>query len=112
MIRITAKTPGFRRGGIAHPATATEYADNRFTAKELKILQEDPELIVEILEGGNSAGPGNQSRMNAKDTVELVKTLDDPEELNKLATENSDRKSVTDAITKRLAELAAAAAAE
>lgn len=47
MIRITSKTDGFRRGGIAHSATPTDYPDDRFSEEELKILKDEPELIVE-----------------------------------------------------------------
>lgn len=50
MIRITAKQDGFRRGGMAHPATPTEYPDSKFTKKELENLQAEPMLVVEVLE--------------------------------------------------------------
>lgn len=49
MIRITAKAAGFRRCGVAHPAIATDYPDNRFTAKELAALKAEPMLVVEEL---------------------------------------------------------------
>ncbi len=45
-IIITCKKPGFRRCGIAHPAGPVEYPDKRFTDKELKMLMEEPMLIV------------------------------------------------------------------
>ncbi|OPY15616.1 MAG: hypothetical protein A4E66_00020 [Syntrophus sp. PtaB.Bin001] len=47
MIRITSKQEGFRRCGMAHPATATEYPSDKFSKKELEILKGEPTLIVE-----------------------------------------------------------------
>lgn len=47
MIRITSKQAGFRRAGIAHPETATDYPDGRFTAAELDQLRAEPMLVVE-----------------------------------------------------------------
>jgi hypothetical protein len=51
MIRIKSKRANFRRCGVAHPATWTEYPDDRFTAKELKRLKADPMLTVVIVQG-------------------------------------------------------------
>lgn len=50
MIRITAKQPNFRRAGIAHSVTPTEYPDNHFTAEQLAALKAEPMLVVEIVE--------------------------------------------------------------
>ncbi len=47
MIRITAKKDGFRRCGVAHQTTPTEYADDRFTKEELRLLSAEPMLVVE-----------------------------------------------------------------
>jgi hypothetical protein len=47
MIRITSRQDGFRRCGVAHPATATEYPSGKFSKKELEILKGEPMLIVE-----------------------------------------------------------------
>lgn len=56
-IRITAKRAGFRRSGIAHPAVATDYPDERFSAEELERLQAEPMLVVEVIGGeGKPAG--------------------------------------------------------
>ena len=49
MIRITAKAEGFRRAGVAHPATPTEYADDAFTAAQLAQLKAEPMLTVEVI---------------------------------------------------------------
>lgn len=56
-IRITSKRADFRRCGIAHPAVATDYPDERFSAEELERLQAEPMLVVEVIEGkGKPAG--------------------------------------------------------
>ncbi len=49
MIRITAKTDGFRRCGVAHPAAPAEYPNDRFSVKELAQLKAEPQLVVEEL---------------------------------------------------------------
>ena len=49
MIRIISKYHNFRRCGIAHPKEATEYSDDRFSVKELKILKAEPMLTVEVI---------------------------------------------------------------
>lgn len=46
MIIITSKQDGFRRCGIAHPATPVEYPDDRFTEEELAELSSEPKLVV------------------------------------------------------------------
>lgn len=48
MIRITAKVPGFRRCGVAHPAEATDYPNEAFTKEQLAVLQAEPMLAVEV----------------------------------------------------------------
>lgn len=47
MLRITALKDGFRRCGVAHSATATDHADDRFSKKELAELKAEPMLLVE-----------------------------------------------------------------
>jgi len=46
MITITSKKEGFRRGGIAHSQTPTQYEDDFFTAAELKVLRDEGMLTV------------------------------------------------------------------
>lgn len=46
-IRITAKQDGFRRCGVAHPATVTEHPAARFPEDDLARLEAEPMLIVE-----------------------------------------------------------------
>ncbi|UZR27475.1 HI1506-related protein [Methylococcus mesophilus] len=50
MIRITARRAGFRRCGIAHPAEPIDYPFDRFDEGELKKLQAENMLIVEVLD--------------------------------------------------------------
>lgn len=47
-IIITAKINGFRRCGIAHSDTATEYPDDHFTKEQLAALQAEPMLVVSM----------------------------------------------------------------
>lgn len=104
MIRITAKQEGFRRCGVNHPATTTEYPDSRFSAKELKILQAEPMLVVDVVAGGKPAGSEAEKQLNVGDTVALVLAAATVEELDKFA--DDTRKGVIDAVAKRRADLA------
>ncbi|MCK1142218.1 HI1506-related protein [Providencia stuartii] len=52
-ILITAKVNGFRRCGIAHSDTATQYPDDHFTKEQLATLQAEPMLVVSV--GANAA---------------------------------------------------------
>ena len=54
MIRITSIKDGFRRCGVAHPKGPTEYPDDRFSTKELKILDDEPMLFVEVIKNDMS----------------------------------------------------------
>ena len=49
MIRIRSKYHNFRRCGLPHPKEAREYPGDRFSEQELKILNAEPVLIVEII---------------------------------------------------------------
>lgn len=46
-IAITSKANGFRRAGIQHPAQRVVYPADRFTDLQLKLLRDEPMLIVE-----------------------------------------------------------------
>ncbi|MGC5328890.1 HI1506-related protein [Brevibacillus sp. SYSU BS000544] len=46
-IAITSKVNGFRRAGVQHPAQRVVYPADRFTDLQLKLLEEEPMLIVE-----------------------------------------------------------------
>lgn len=103
MIIITAKKDGFRRCGIAHSKQAVEHPNGTFSAEQLEILKKEPMLVVQVTEGGDE--PGKEKRLNAKDTIALVKTCASVEELDAAAADNTDRQSVLDAIAKRRTEL-------
>lgn len=45
-IIITAKTDGFRRGGIAHSAAGTHYPEGYFTETQLEAFRREPQLVV------------------------------------------------------------------
>jgi len=49
MIRIRSKRHNFRRCGVPHPKQPVEYSDDRFSKKELEILQAESMLIVELI---------------------------------------------------------------
>lgn len=49
-VKIKSKREGFRRCGIPHSETPVVHPDDRFTPEEVKRLQEEPMLIVEIVE--------------------------------------------------------------
>lgn len=104
MIRITSKQAGFRRCGVAHPAAPTDHADNTFTAAQLKQLQAEPMLVVEIVAGSAGGEGGEGKPLNVAQTVELVVAAATIEELDKLA-KGEERKGVLDAIAKRRTEL-------
>ncbi len=47
MIIITSKRPDFRRCGVAHPKEPVEYPDDKFSEKEIAVLEAEPMLHVE-----------------------------------------------------------------
>jgi len=100
MVIITSKQDGFRRCGVAHPSGPAEYPNGTFTDEQLQQLQDEPMLLVEVVEDGQ------QKPLNATQTIALVQAAATNEELDKLA-EGEERKGVNDAITKRRAELTA-----
>jgi hypothetical protein len=56
MIRITSTQDGFRRAGISHPAGPVDYADDAVTPAQLKQLQAEPKLVVELVADKKQAG--------------------------------------------------------
>lgn len=49
VLRITPKSPGFRRGGIAHPAGATDYPALSMSPIVIEALLDEPMLVIEIV---------------------------------------------------------------
>lgn len=66
-IRITSKKSGFRRCGIEHPGTPVEYEDGKFSDAEIETLMNEPNLVVEIIQGG----PGVKT-VNVEDSKQKV----------------------------------------
>ena len=64
MIRITSKRHNFRRCGIPHPKTPVDYPDERFSEEELKILQAERMLTVEVIDDGEIARVKNPQWAN------------------------------------------------
>ena len=61
MIRITSKVEGFRRAGIAHPATPTEHANDAFTKQQLAQLKVEPMLVVEEIKDETADKPASKT---------------------------------------------------
>ena len=49
MIRIRSKQDGFRRCGVSHSKEPVEYPEGQFSAEELKVLNAEPMLVVEMV---------------------------------------------------------------
>ncbi len=103
MIIITSKKDGFRRCGVAHPASATDYPDGFFTPEQIKALHDEPMLVV--LEAEEAEAEPSNKPTSAADMIALVKAAG-KEDLDKLA-EGETRKTVLDAIEARRKELGA-----
>jgi hypothetical protein len=46
ILRIAARSDGYRRCGVAHPAAATDHAMGRFSAEQIERMKADPNLYV------------------------------------------------------------------
>lgn len=109
MIRIIAKTEGFRRCGVAHSTKPTDHPDDRFSNEQLAMLCKDPELTVTIVEDGSGQQTGNgpiAPGLNANDTIALVLAATSLAVLDQLA-EGESRKGVLTVLAKKRAELQA-----
>ncbi|EPG7578664.1 HI1506-related protein [Providencia huaxiensis] len=79
-IIITAKVNGFRRCGIAHSDTATEYPDDHFTKDQLNVLQSEPMLVVSV---GDAGAEKKQPDAGAEKQISALKA-----EVKRLTDEN------------------------
>ena len=64
MIRTRSRSKdGFRRAGVRHTPEPQEFPNDTFTDEQLEQLQNDPELVVEILddEKASTSGKGSSS---------------------------------------------------
>ncbi len=103
MIIIRSKKEGFRRCGVAHPATATEYPAGTVTPGQIEALHNEPMLMV--LEIHETQAELTNKPVPAADMIALVKAAG-KEDLAKLA-EGETRKTVLEAIVARSKELEA-----
>lgn len=74
-IRIIAKQDGFRRGGKAHSKDTVDWADGDFTETQLKELQAESMLIVEIIEGEPEGNTDDQKEEKIASIVEAINNL-------------------------------------
>lgn len=69
-LRITAKRPGFRRCGVAHPDQPVDHAADDFTWEQIERLKADPMLVVQGIFGDTAdsdpAGPGEIEGLRAE----------------------------------------------
>ena len=96
MIKITAKKDGFRRCGIAHSSQPTEYPADKFNAEEMKQLNAEPMLIVEIV-----AVLEETKAPTAQELIELIGKVETLEALEELITDDERRTTVLGAAEKR-----------
>lgn len=100
-IRITAKVNGFRRAGIAHSKEPTDHADAAFTPAQLKELQAETMLTVEII-GAKGKPPVVPNPLAEK--AAQIKGASTIEQLDALA-KGETIEGLLKAIAKRRAEL-------
>jgi len=50
-LRIICARAGFRRGGIVHPAGATDYPAGEFTVDQIRLFEDEPALEVAPITG-------------------------------------------------------------
>ena len=96
-IGISSRQEGFRRCGIAHSISRTEYADDHFSKEQLAALKAEPMLVVHLVKD-EPPGP------NAAKAIALVKGAADLAALDELAL-GEERKSVLAALAARYKEL-------
>lgn len=56
-VRITAKSEGFRRCGIEHTCKPITWPDGQFTPQQLKRLQAEPMLVVQVIGTAQEMAP-------------------------------------------------------
>ncbi|MBN3237672.1 hypothetical protein H5A46_10005 [Pectobacterium versatile] len=64
-IQITARNDGFRRCGMAHSAKTQTYPDDRFTAAQLAVLENEPQLIVVRVSGDKEKGNDTAKQLSS-----------------------------------------------
>jgi hypothetical protein len=66
MIRITSRQNVLHRCRVPHPKGTTEYPDDMFSKAQIKILQAEPKLTVEIIEDGEQIEGTEEERPDLK----------------------------------------------
>lgn len=72
-VRIASKQEGFRRCGVAHTSKPVIWPDETFTARQIKELQAEPMLIVDIV---SDDVPEPASASKAMTLGELIASAD------------------------------------
>lgn len=62
---ITAKKDGFRRCGMAHPASPVEHKDGTFTEEQLATLKAEPMLVVQEVADANPLAAMTKDKLAA-----------------------------------------------
>jgi len=106
MIRIRSKQDGFRRCGVAHPATTVDHPDGTFTPDQVELLQTEPMLMVEIVEV-EGEGNANLGKVKPPTAVELIARIAEAKTVEEIGAIIGDdtRKTVIDAGCARKAVL-------
>lgn len=60
MIKIQAKIDGFRRAGVAHSMKPIEYEDDFFSDHQMKLLEDEPNLIITKSDSDKSDPPAKE----------------------------------------------------
>ena len=76
MISITSKREGFRRCGVAHTKKPVEYPDNKFSEKEITIMEADPMLVVKYADDPMIAKTSALKDMTVASLKKLLGKLD------------------------------------
>jgi hypothetical protein len=109
IVRITSRVEGFRRAGVPHSKTPTDYPLETFTRAQLKALEAETRLTVEVLEAEDEEP--KTKRPNATETIKLIEAVKNLSELAAFF-DGEERKTVLEALTRRSEELGQAAASE
>ncbi|MBN3254293.1 hypothetical protein H5A33_06590 [Pectobacterium brasiliense] len=64
-VQITARSEGFRRCGMAHSATTQTYPDDHFSAAQLAVLENEPQLIVVRVSGDAEKSDGTAKKLSS-----------------------------------------------
>lgn len=107
IIRITSKEEGFRRAGVAHAAKPVDHPADRFDEEQLKALQTEPMLSVEIVESTPPKNPPSaDERKTAIIAAMRAMLKEDPEQADETKW-TKGKKPELDNVNRRLKEAGA-----